>query len=173
MNQLLAFYYGTGADHRGRRLAEMLRQNDGWFEITHDFIQWLFPLSELSRASVNAPLVDAATRQAFEADALLRDHLRASVSRFLRFLGLDFDGESLRPGPNWAQRRTEWFDEDTHNSLRITRMLKSMALLGLGSDAAILGKGLEALCAGDTRCGIGTASRAHWREATRTAALPP
>ena len=61
MNQLLAFYLGTGTDHRGRTLAEILRQDDLWFEITHDFIQWLFPLNELSRASLHAPLVDGAT----------------------------------------------------------------------------------------------------------------
>ena len=75
MNQLLAFYHGTGTDHRGRTLAEILRQDDLWFEITHDFIQWLFPLNELSRASLHAPLVDGATLHAFQADPLLRDAL--------------------------------------------------------------------------------------------------
>lgn len=166
MNQLLAFYLGTGTDHRGRTLAEILRQDDLWFEITHDFIQWLFPLNELSRASLHAPLVDGATLHAFQADPLLRDHMRASVGRFLRFLGLSFDGESLRPGPNWPKRRPEWFDTNTHNSLRVTRVLKSMTLLGLSAEAVKLGEGFEALCAADAGCGVSAESRAYWRQAT-------
>jgi hypothetical protein len=166
MNQLLAFYLGTGPDHRGRTLAEILRQDDLWFEITHDFIQWLFPLNELSRASLHAPLVDGATLHAFQADPLLRDHMRASVGRFLRFLGLSFDGESLRPGPNWPKRRPEWFDTNTHNSLRVTRVLKSMTLLGLSAEAAKLGEGFEALCAAEAGCGVSAESRAYWRQAT-------
>jgi hypothetical protein len=42
MNQLLAFYLGTGPDHRGRTLAEILRQDDLWFEITHDSFNGCF-----------------------------------------------------------------------------------------------------------------------------------
>ncbi len=45
MNRLLAFCYGSHPDHRGRMLAEILKQDDLWFELTHDCIQWLFPLT--------------------------------------------------------------------------------------------------------------------------------
>lgn len=45
MSQLLRFYCGTHPDHRGRMLAEILRQDDDWLEITHDYIPWLFPLA--------------------------------------------------------------------------------------------------------------------------------
>jgi len=165
VNQLLAFYYGTGADHRGRTLAEILRQDDLWFELTHDFVQWLFPLDQLSRASLHAPLVDRATVLAFHSDDLLRQHLRASVGRMVRFLGLSFDGVSVAAGANWTDRRGEWFDLNTHNSLRITRLLKSMVLLGLAAEAVQLGKGLEALCASNPACGVTAESRAHWRNA--------
>lgn len=167
MNQLLAFYYGTGTDHRGRALAEVLRQDDLWFELTHDFVQWLFPLDQLSRASLHAPLVDPATILAFHSDELLRQHLRASVGRMLRFLGVAFDGNSLTLAANWAERRGEWFDLNTHNSLRITRLLKCMVLLGLAEDAVQLGKGLEALCASDPACGVTAESRALWLDAIK------
>ena len=48
MNQLLSFYYGSHPDHRGRMLAEIVPQDDDWIEQAHDFIQWLFPLNDLS-----------------------------------------------------------------------------------------------------------------------------
>ena len=43
MSQLLRFYSGSHPDHRGRMLAEILKQDDLWLELTHDYIQWLFP----------------------------------------------------------------------------------------------------------------------------------
>lgn len=58
------------------------------------------------------------------------------------------------------------FDTNTHNSLRVTRVLKSMALLGLSAEAAKLGEGFEALCAAQAGCGVSVESRAYWRQAT-------
>jgi len=46
LNPILAFYFGSHPDSEGRRLAEILRQDDLWLEQTHDYIQWLCPLAE-------------------------------------------------------------------------------------------------------------------------------
>ena len=67
MNPLLAFYLGSHPDDRGRMLDEILRQDDFWLEVTHDYVQWLFPLDEVSRANARAPLVDGPTRDHFRA----------------------------------------------------------------------------------------------------------
>jgi hypothetical protein len=165
MNQLLFFYYGSHPDHRGRMLREILDQDDDWFEGTHDFIQWLFPLEVPSRASLHAPLVDGPTKKVFASDPLLRDHMRAALSRMLRFLGLRFDGTTLTVGPGWANRRTLWFAAHGHNSLRITRILKSMSLLGLKDEARALNAGLQALCDSESDCAIPAESRRFWAEA--------
>jgi hypothetical protein len=97
-NRFLQSYAGGATDDRGRLLALILRQDDDWLEVTHDFIQWLFPLQEASGTNPGAPRVDAATRDAFRADPLLQQHLRASLLRMLAFLGLQFDasGPSCR-----------------------------------------------------------------------------
>ena len=106
MNRLLAFYYGSHPDDRGRMLAEILRQDDTWLEISHDYIQWLFPLSEMSRVNRDAPLVDAATAQAFRNDELLRGHLLAAYLRMLSFFGLQrlHDGRVVKSAA-WDERK--------------------------------------------------------------------
>lgn len=167
MNELLLFYYGSHPDHRGRLLAEIIRQDDAWWEQAHDFIQWVFPLNELSRASMNAPLVDPRTLDAFRSGELLRQHMRAAVGRMLAFLGLRFDGFTLATAASWPHRKSVWFTESGHNSLRITRMLKSMSLLGLHDDALKLHAGLQVLCDSQPDCGITAESRKHWRDAVK------
>ena len=165
MNQILSFYYGSHPDHRGRTLAEMLKQDDYWLEVTHDYIQWLFPLSDLSRASSHAPIIDNKTRDTFRNDEILQKHMRAALVRMLRVFGLTFNGATLSKAVNWHERKSEWFTAHTHNSLRITRILKSMTLLGLQKDAAAVLAGIEALCVNETDCGVSEQSRKFWREA--------
>lgn len=165
MNQLLSFYYGSHPDHKGRMLAEIVQQDDSWLEQTHDFIQWLFPLNEASRASSHAPVVDSKTVTAFQTDDLLQKHMRVCLVRMVKFLGLRFDGRTLEKATNWNDRKQDWFTVHSHNSLRITRILKSMALLGLKQDAIALHAGFESLCQGETDCRITDESRTLWRQA--------
>lgn len=165
MNTLLAFYYGSHPDDQGRRLAEILRQDDLWLEQTHDYIQWLFPLAESSRVVPGAPILDSLTIKQFRADQLLQDHLRASFVRMLAFLGLRFDGKVVGKAGNWSDRKGEWFSEPTHNLLRITRMLKSLRLLGLEHEAHGLYAGLSALLATEPDCAVPEKTKSFWREA--------
>lgn len=167
MNQLLGFYLGSHPDHKGRMLSEIVQQDDDWLEQTHDFIQWLFPLNELSRASLHAPLVDARTRHAFLTDDLPKQHMRIALVRMLRFLGLRFDGKALTKGANWDERKQCWFTCHSHNSLRVTRILKSMAFLGLKDEAVNLQAGLEALCQTEPDCGVTDVSRRYWADAVK------
>ena len=164
MSQLLRFYSGSHPDHRGRTLAEILRQDDQWLELTHDYIQWLFPLADLSRASLNAPLLDKATIQAFEADEQLRSHMRASLVRMLRFFGLQISRAGVSKSANWDDRKSEWFTENTHNSLRLTRMMKSLHALGFTWEARQLQNALELLCSTEADCGVDETSRRFWKD---------
>jgi hypothetical protein len=169
MSQLLRFYSGTHPDHWGRMLAEILKQDDHWLELTHDYIQWLFPLADVSRASVHAPLLDKATINAFKTDDQLRDHMRASFVRMLRFFGLKVSRVGISKADSWNNRKAEWFLENTHNSLRLTRMLKSLHALGFNWEAVELQKVLLHLCATEADCGIDATAQRFWREALPTA----
>jgi hypothetical protein len=167
MNQLLSFYYGTHPDHKGRMLSEIVTQNDYWLEKTHDYIQWIFPLVEMSQGNTHAPLVDRETITAFQNDELLQIQMRGCLARMMGFLGLQFDGKTLEKASNWNPRRDDWFTVQSHHSLRITRILKSMTLLGLAKEALALHKGLETLCRTESDCGITEESRDLWRRAVR------
>lgn len=62
---VLEFYDGTGRDHMGRRLDDILNKDDDWLESSHDYIQWLFPLYVASRYNPHAPLLTDEIRAAF------------------------------------------------------------------------------------------------------------
>jgi len=165
MCPLLAFYAGSGTDHRGRRLDDILRRDDAWLEVTHDFIQWLFPLRERSGVLPSAPLVDDETARAFAADPGLRAALSRSFARMLAFYGLADDGARIGKGPNWGARTIDWFTRPTHNDLRITRILKSLCELGCADDARRFLAALEALAAAEADFGVSPTSVAYWRAA--------
>lgn len=105
-----AFLAGRGRDGRGRSLAEVLAFDDDRIEGVHDFIQWLFPLREASRAVPGAPVLGAAEAAAIRVDPAARAGLLAARDRMLRFYA-GTDG---------------WLAAFDHNHLRITRILGAL-----------------------------------------------
>jgi Opioid growth factor receptor (OGFr) conserved region len=144
MSQLVDFYRGTATDREGRSLKSLWSWDDDRLEAVHDFIQWLFPLPEPSQFNADAPLLTPADLTAFHDDAALRANLRRSFERFMSFLGLSFaeDGQ-LIDGPNFAARALDVWAAPNHNWLRITRILRSLTLLGLADEARALYGWLE------------------------------
>jgi len=138
MSQLLDFYRGIGSDGAGRTLSKILVWPDDELEQVHNFIQWLFPLPEPSQYNPNAPLLTHEEIAAFRREPLLRQNLRRSFERILAFLGLAIDAEGVAEGPNFDARRGDVWDFPNHNWLRITRILRSLRLLGLEAEVRAL-----------------------------------
>jgi hypothetical protein len=136
MSQLLDFYRGDATDSEGRRLRDLWTWDDDALEAVHDFIQWLFPLPEPSQFNPNAPLLTQEDIAGFRADEALRANLRRSFDRILTFLGLAWDSEGhIDKGPNFMVRVHDVWMYPNHNWLRITRILRSLSLLGMEDDA--------------------------------------
>jgi hypothetical protein len=135
--EILDFYCG-GQDDQGRTLDEILAWPDMELEAVHDFIQWLFPLPERSGANPSAPVLDRETITAFLASEELQNRLRQSFLRMLRFYGLEFHSEKIELAKNFAVRSSNWLTPGNHNHLRLTRILRSLHLLGLESEAQAL-----------------------------------
>lgn len=115
-----AFLRGDGPDGGGRRLADVLAFDDDGVEAVHDFIQWLFPLPEPSRAVPGAPVLGPEEAAAIRADARALEGLRAALARMARFYA-----------------GTEgWLTAYDHNHLRITRIIAATRAL-LGREAAV------------------------------------
>jgi hypothetical protein len=130
--ELLAFYGDEeGPNSSGYTLEQVLEWGDEDWEHQHDFIQFLFPTDEPSMFNADAPVLDAATIARFRADPLLRHRLRRAFDRWLAFCGIIRTDDGLafdNPNPR------VW-DRQNHNWLRITRVLRSLNLLGLPDKA--------------------------------------
>jgi hypothetical protein len=137
-NLILHFYRGSGTDHRGRRLSQILQKSDRWLEETHDYIQWLFPLYVRSKFNPQAPLLTDEVREAFTNPAgahysILQQNFSQAIYRMLIFYGYSFSplaADVVSPIGEWADKAENWLTDGNHNFMRITRMLRSMMLLG-------------------------------------------
>jgi hypothetical protein len=138
MSWLIDFYRGEASDTAGRRLEDVWAWDDDAWEEVHDFVQWLFPLPEPSRFNPDAPLLTADDVIAFRAEERLRDRLRRSYRRFLLFLGLTEVEGRVADGPNLGARTPDAWAVPNHNWLRVSRVLRSLSLLGLGQEARAL-----------------------------------
>jgi hypothetical protein len=148
VHPLVAFYRDGAPDDENRTLAQILGWDDRRLEAIHDYIQWLFPLTERSGANPSAPTLDDATIQAFRSTPVMRDRLRQAFLRMLRFYGFAWaDGvtPNISRAANFGIRSHEWLSPMNHNHLRLTRILRSLRLLGLEEEAAALFRELDAI----------------------------
>lgn len=162
MDAIIAFYRGEGRDHCGRRIEEMWRFDRDTLERRHDFIQWLFPLAELSRFNSRAPLVTSQTSAAFRDDPELGRALLRSLDLMLDFYGLQRAGDRIEKGPDFPDRAANWFGAGNHNHLRLSRIVKSLALLGQPALARALRDRLLAIADDYGPTAVAPGTRRHW-----------
>ncbi|GGY63266.1 opioid growth factor receptor-related protein [Marinobacter zhanjiangensis] len=125
-NPLIAFTLGTGTDHKGRTIEDILALDDFWLEHTHDYIQWLFPIPEAGRFNGFAPVLDQTVRERFANDPVMQAQQRRALDRMLRFLGLVRQETTIEAGPELNPRDHIWLKRGGHNHLRLTRMIRSL-----------------------------------------------
>ena len=175
MSAILDFYKGTGGNSGGWRLHEILEWPDAELEDVHDFIQWLFPLPERSQANPFAPVLDQPTIMAFHNDEKLRRELRASLDRMLLFYGFVRHGDAVFQGEHFAARAVNWLTPGNHNHLRLTRIIRSLRILGLETEAQALWQALQTVF--QTEEGGNSISQRTYnfwiRAATEAPKLPP
>lgn len=163
-------FYGRGTDHRGRSLDEIQDQDHDALERNHDYIQWLFPLPEPSSANPQAPTLTEADIAAFRSNPALRMKLNTSFRIMMRFYGLDLMGmESglvVKEIPTFEEREQVWLTPLNHNYLRLTRILRSMTLLGCLPHAQALLTCMERLYKTYGNV-IGPETLTYWRNAVK------
>lgn len=138
-NSIIAFQTNTAPDRRGRYLAEIQQWPDDLLERTHDYIQWMFPLSAPSAFNPSTPVLDLETIQEFRSRSDLQEGLRASFRRMLDFYGfvlVDVPKLMVQSASNFQDKAANWLTPNNHNHLRITRILRCLRLLGLEAEAA-------------------------------------
>lgn len=174
---LIRFFDPTTAspDLRGRTLTTILSWSDTDLERSHDYIQTVFPLPEGSMFQ-DAQLITPNIRNAFLSQPELRASLHTAFERMLAFYGLQLshrqtereDGttdsvQEVTRGPNFDSNSRNWVTRFNHNHLRLTRILRSLRLLGLGEDAAALHEFLAN--DEDVMSRVSPRSQMYWRRA--------
>ena len=145
-----AFLRGDGRDGRGRTLAEVLAFDDAAIEGVHDFIQWLFPLMDASRAVPGSPVLDEAEAVAIRADRKALAGLREARDRMTLFYA----------------RTDRWLSDFDHNHLRITRIITALRNL-LGPEDALEFYGRVTMLNAMAGFPVNAGSLGHWKQALR------
>ena len=143
---IVGFLEGKAPDHRGRILAMLLQQTDHQAEMTHDYIQWLFPLDEPSRSVNGAPVLTELDIDEIRQSSLAQANFAKSARWFRGFL----------------KRNDHWITKYNHNHLRITRVIKSLRLLASDVAADEFRDKVLAL-AGDRLNLVDQKARGFWR----------
>ena len=113
MSHVVRFLEGVGLDAAGRTVAQVLAFDDDALERHHDFIQWLFPLSDKSAAVPGSPVLSQADI------AEIRGSAKAQWSLM----------QGAEAMADFYETTTHWLTPTNHNHLRITRIIKSLRLL--------------------------------------------
>ena len=166
-SQLLNFYLGKGPDNKGRMLDEILTWNDRQLEFVHDYIQWLFPLKEKSAYNSSAPILSEEDVAVFRNNQKANQKLLLSLARLIDFYGFMATWESgtyrIVKSENFEEKSKNWLTKYNHNFLRITRILKSLVLLGAEQHAKALLEALEDVYEGNAQV-ISQETLTYWRD---------
>ena len=186
---LVRFYHPTtqAADSEGRTLQSILDYNDNALEIDHSYIQTLFPLPERSPFQPRARLINHNTFLYFRSDPLLRRELRRAFHRMLTFYGLEpaerrqwVGRESIipeEPGTSTTQpyeimlslqdtrKFYPWASRPTHNHLRMTRIIRSLRILGCQVEAEAFFRVLRRIAVGMGK--LDSSTLGFWTRAAR------
>ncbi|KAM9408248.1 opioid growth factor receptor-like [Pholidichthys leucotaenia] len=131
----LNFYHGNIPSRPDGMLISEIHQD--WYgqydtlEYTHTYIQWLFPLQEPGLNSEAFTLTKEEIED-FREDKTAKENLLKSYKLVLDFYGIELRDEEtggVKRNKNWEERFDN-LNSHTHNSLRITRILKCLGTLG-------------------------------------------
>ena len=129
--RLIKFYSGSAPDDKGRFFSQILEWDYGLLENIHNYIQWLFPLTELSAFNLTAPILTTDDIKIFQNSAELKENLLKAFNLMLGFYGFQQVGSKIERASNYKERIHNWVSYGNHNYLRITRILKCLCTLGL------------------------------------------
>lgn len=115
-SHIVGFYLSDVPDSYGRTYTEMMDYSFNLMEGCHDYVQWLFPTAEKSKFSGIAPIVTLDDVKILSTSPVAKRRLLLAVDKFLQFL-------------DWSEYPCD------HNMLRITRIIRSLRLFGLETEA--------------------------------------
>ncbi|KAF7450031.1 Opioid growth factor receptor region [Pyrenophora tritici-repentis] len=140
-SQIIVDFYdpNIGApDSLGRTQAEILQWSDDQLESSHNYIQMLFPLPEGSPYNSAAPIIDLDVMQAFRSRPELRQQLRLSFERMLKFYGfrvIDKSDYEIKQTPHEFRHQ---FSHEFHHGFRNWSDAEIHQIIGTASPDSLL-----------------------------------
>lgn len=136
-NKLISFLEGHSCRIGLRKESITNIWNYSCFELEnyHDYIQWLFPLTDQSMYNIFAPILTQTQIAYIKNNKEIQQSLKRSLIMMLDFYGFvlidDYYNPYIDYAPTYKDKSSNWLSKNNHNYLRITRILKSLTLLGL------------------------------------------
>lgn len=164
-SSILDFYQGT-PNNRGVTLEDICTNWDyDRLEQDHNYIQWLFPLLEKSNYNLTAPTTNIDTMAAFRKNSDLQKKMLRSFEMMLDFYGFSLkpDGTIIK-SEHYSERSKNWLTPGNHNFLRLTRILSSLKIHGLGEYADKFFSVLKNIYWWDWNNTIGENTFNHWQQ---------
>lgn len=156
---LYDFLNGTGANYNEEGIDDVLRFDKNTLEKRHDYIQWLFPLPELSRHGLSVAISRDLARQWIENDTI-RANLLKSYYMMLDFYGI----KVISKKPIRLSFDKAFFTWGySHNRLRISRIIKSMNHFGFKDESMALYEIVMEVCNKKPYM-IDKNTRKYWKE---------
>jgi hypothetical protein len=167
-DKLIAFYSGIAPDSRGRLLADVWALGIDELERSHDYIQWVFPLYEVSRAQPNSPVLSPRAAEVIRGSDDMRERLVRSAEVMAFFYGFAVvrqgDAWTVVLADNFESHSRHWLMPGNHNYLRHTRIMKSLTILGLAPLARAWFECLDGVFKSNQRA-IGAEAHRYWASA--------
>jgi len=171
-NPILDFYLGQQPNLQGRAIEDIWSWDYQKLEAIHDYIQWLFPLTEKSYFNTSAPTLNDRAIQAFRTSDELRNRLIKSLKVMLAFYGLECRTEEnaeivIAKSEEYLSRSQKWIERLNHNYLRLTRILTSLTILGVENYALALFNCLDEIY-NENKEIIGLTTYNYWKNAVNS-----
>ena len=146
-----------------RRLSDLWRKNQIFLETNHNYIQWMFPLDEPSRYNLEAPVLNEKEIELILENKIIQQNILKSLDVMLGFYGFERKGKKIIKNRNFKRRGRNWITKNNHNYLRITRILRSLKITGLGEYADVFYKELMQVCVENPV--ISDETKHYWKKA--------
>jgi len=124
---VLNFFQGTGSDSSQRTINDILAFNESDIESVHNFIQWVFPTSEISAYNPNAPTISNNFKHMLSEHKDAQKNFCQTCLLFLDFFGFECPKTNKNKLPSY---KNTFLSRPRHNLLRITRVLNSLNQVG-------------------------------------------
>lgn len=119
MRDIIGFYEGSEKNQEGYKFKDILNFNDSQLEVGHTYIQWLFPLDEPSLAVPGSPILNKYQVEEFRNREDLQKKMVLAIDRMIDFYKFGYNVDK------------QWLTPRNHNYRRLTRILRSLKLMGL------------------------------------------